>query len=108
MREFQTAFKERGQRDGYEDLMEQRTKLAEFSKTLTRKDLDELFKDAPQQRKILELLGKNPEITDKEIAVELRVETKTVSNQVSKLLKRFGAKNRNELAPKRPPPSNPA
>jgi DNA-binding CsgD family transcriptional regulator len=108
VREFQTAFKERGQRDGYEDLMERRTKLAEFSKTLTRKDLDELFKDAPQQRKILELLGKNPEITDKEIAVELRVETKTVSNQVSKLLKRFGAKNRNELAPKLPPPSNPA
>jgi DNA-binding CsgD family transcriptional regulator len=59
------------------------------------------------QRKILELIRENPKITDKEIAVKLGSQTKTISNALPPIRKKANAKNRKELAAKLPPPSNP-
>ena len=60
------------------------------------------------KRKILELIKENPKMQDQEIAVKRGVETKSISNQISKMLKKSGAKNRRELPAKIPPRPNPA
>jgi hypothetical protein len=81
--------------------------IFEDSKTLTERDLDELFYRAPQQRKIVDVIRRNNnrEMSLDEIAIELggvNQSTKTVQNLLTKIFRKTKSKNLIELAHKLP------